>query len=283
MIIPPSLFLVIYGWLAEESIAKMLMAGFFPGILMAMTLSAGIWIRARRSPRLAPLPTSTVSWKERTISTAKAWPMVLLAAIIIGGIYTGVFTPTEASAVGAFVALVIGLGFRRLNWDKIKTSLMETADLTAMLFFIIIGATVFARFLIVSRIPIWLGNTVIGIGLPPVQFVIILVILCLVLGCFIDPVSIMFILLPIFTPVIQAMGIDPIWFGLLLVVAVTMGALTPPFGLSIYTVKGAAGPDVTVEGVFRGAMPYYFPMLITLALLVAFPQISTFLPNMMGR
>ncbi|MFH1775226.1 MAG: TRAP transporter large permease [Chloroflexota bacterium] len=281
MVIPPSLFFVIYGMLAEESIARLLIAGIFPGLIMAMTLSVGIWIRAKSNPRLAPVATTRVSWREKFISTRKAWPMVVLAAIILGGIYTGVFTPTEAAAIGAFVALIITLGFRKLSWDKLKSSLLETVELTTMLALLFIGATVFARFLAVSRVTAWLAEAIIGIGLSPLQFVIVIVVLYLILGCFVDAISAMFVTMPLFFPVVIALGINPIWFGVLTVVSLVIGAITPPFGLSVYTVKAAAGPDVTVEGVFRGAMPYYLSMLATLAILVAFPQISTFLPNMM--
>lgn len=281
MIIPPSLFLVIYGMITETSIARMLIAGVLPGILMATTLSIGMFLVALRNPKLAPPSTMSVSWKERMVSTGTAWPMVVLAAIIIGGIYAGVFTPTEASAVGAFVALVICLGYRKLNWDRIRGSLIETAYTTALLMFVIIGATIFARFLTISGLTIWLGNLISSAGLSSLHFLIIVTVLFLILGCFIDPLSIMFITMPIFFPVVQSLGINPIWFGLLTCVALVLGAITPPFGLSVYTVKAAAGPDVTVEGVFRGAFPTYFPMIATLVLLIAFPQISLFLPNTM--
>ena len=280
-IIPPSLFLVIYGMLAEVSIAKMLIAGVLPGLIMATTLSMGTWIIAMRYPRLAPISHRVASLREKLTSTAKAWPIAVLAGVTIGGIYSGVFTPTEAAALGALAALIIALGHRGLNLDKLKGSLLETAQVTGMVFLILIGATIFACFLTRSGITTTLSEGLIALGLSPLPFVIILTLLYLVIGCFIDGLSAMFITMPVFFPAVLALGIDPIWFGVVIVVALLMGSITPPFGIGVFVVKAVAGPDVTVEGVFRGALPYYLPMLTVVAILIAFPQISTFLPNMM--
>lgn len=281
MLIPPSLYAVIYGMLAQASIAKMLMAGVLPGILQATILSVGVFFMAVRNPRLAPPSTQFYSWKERMVSTVKAWPMLVLAAIIIGGIYSGVFTPTEAAAVGAFAALVICVGSRKLKWGDLKDSLIETAFTTAMLNLVIIGATVFSRLLTVSGLPTWLGELIINSGLSPLMLVIVLMVVFIILGCFIDAMSIMFITIPIFAPIVAAAGIDLIWFGVLTTVALNLGTITPPFGLCVYTVKAVAGPDVTVEGIFKAAIPMYFPVLATLALLVALPIIITILPKTM--
>jgi C4-dicarboxylate transporter DctM subunit len=284
MIIPPSLYFVIYGMLTEQSIARLLISGFFPGLLMASVLSMGILAIAARNPRLAPRSNRLVSWREKISSIWGAWSMLLIAVIIIGGIYTGVFSPTEASAAGAFAALVICLGYRRLNWEKLKQALFETAHVTAMLTFVIIGATVFARFLSISGVTDWLTEIIVGLGLPPIGFVIILLLLIVIMGCFMDGLSIMYITMPIFFPVAEALNIDPIWFGVLICVTADLGMITPPFGLSVYTVKAVAGQDVTLEGIFKGGLFFYFLILACVAVLIAFPQISVFLPNtMMGR
>ena len=283
MLIPPSLYLVIYGMLAEASIARLLMAGVLPGILMAATLSVGIFLMAVRNPRLAPVAPMLISWKERMVSTGKAWPMAVLALIIIGGIYSGVFTPTEAASVGAFTALIISVAQRKLNWNQLTTSLIETAFTAALLMFVIIGATIFSRLLTISGLTIWLGEVIAGLGLSSLTLIIVLMILFIILGCFIDALSIMFITMPVFIPIVEAFGINLIWFGVLTTVALNLGVITPPFGLCVYTVKAIAGPDVTVEGVFRAAIPMYFPILATLVILIAFPIISVLLPKtMMG-
>ncbi len=284
MIIPPSLYFVIYGMLTEQSIARLLIAGFFPGILMAIVLSIGILIITVKNPKLAPPSVREVKWKERIISTLQSWPMLIIAAIIIGGIYTGVFSPTEAAAVGAFAAFIICLSYRRLNWETLKQALFETAHITAMLSFVIIGSTVFARFLSISCVTSWMTETIINLGLPPIGFIVIILLLIVFMGCFMDGLSIMYITMPIFFPVAKALGIDPIWFGVLICVTVDLGMITPPFGLTMYTVKAIAGSDVTLEGIFRGGIPFYFLILMSIGILIAFPQISLFLPNtMMGR
>ncbi len=281
MLIPPSLYLVIYGMLAETSIAKMLMAGFLPGILMAATISLAIFFMALKNPRLMPPSDIRFSGKERLVNTAKAWPMALLALIIIGGIYSGVFAPTEAAAVGAFAALVITVTQRKIGWSELVHSMRETAYTSAMLFFVIIGATMFSRLLTVSGLTMWMGDVILNSGLSSLQLIIVLMVLFLVLGCFIDALSIMFITMPVFVPIVIAMDINLIYFGILATVALNLGAVTPPFGLCVYTVKAVAGPDVTVEGVFKGALPMYIPVLITLAILIALPIISLLLPQTM--
>lgn len=281
MLIPPSLYMVIYGVLAKASIAQCLMAGFLPGIIMAASLSLASYFMVIRNPKLAPVVPITPSLKERTLATVKAWPMVLLALIIIGGIYSGVFTPTEASATGAFAALVIGIAQRKLGWRNIRDSLMAAAFTTAMLNFIIIGASVFARLLTVSGVPVWLGGVISGSGLSPIIVVVAIMIVFLFLGCFIDALSIMFITIPIFAPIISLLGVNMIYFAVLTTVALNMGTLTPPFGLCVFTVKAAAGGEVTTSGIFRACIPYYIPQLAILAILIAFPQISLLLPNTM--
>jgi len=283
MLIPPSIYFVIYAMLTEISVAKLLMGGFVPGLILASVLSLGILLVALRNPRLAPGLTTPVSWREKLVSIVKAWPMVLLALIIIGGIYTGVFTATEAAAVASVAALVICLGYRRLNWDKLLGSLVETVQITAMMALILIGATIFATFVSVSGLTTALGDVIVGLHLSPLTFIIMLMILYILLGCFMDEISSMCITLPIFFPIIEMMDIDPIWSGVVLVAAMTTGMITPPFGISVFAVKAAAGPDVTIGGIFRGCLPYYIMVLVTLAILVAFPELSLFLPNtMMG-
>jgi tripartite ATP-independent transporter DctM subunit len=281
MVIPPSLYFVIIAMLTEISIAKLLIAGILPGVFMAVILSMGILLVAARNPRLAPVARDVVTWSERMVSTVRAWPIAVLGGIIIGGIYTGVFSPTEAAAVGAFSALVISMGFGKIHWKNLIKALSDTTQVTAMLSLIIIGATVFSRFLAISGTPYWLAEKIIGLGLSPLALVVVLVVLFILLGFFIDALSIMFITIPIFYPILTTMGVDPIWFAVLTCVSLDFGQISPPFGLVVYAVKAAAEEDVTVEGIFRASLPYYFLMMLCIAVLVIFPQISTFLPNTM--
>jgi tripartite ATP-independent transporter DctM subunit len=208
--------------------------------------------------------------------------MLLLAGIIIGGIYSGVFTPTEASAVGAFVALVISVAMRRLTWPQFKSSLMDTAVTAAMLSFVIIGATVFAKLMTISGLPIWMGDIINNSGLSTVWIIVIILVIYAILGCFIDALSIMFILTPIFAPILIHLGVNMIWFGVLNTVILNLGTITPPFGLCVFTVKAIAGPDVSVEGVFKGSFFTYWALIGGLVILIAVPWISTVLPNLMA-
>lgn len=284
MLIPPSLYMVIFGMLAQTSIARLLMAGVIPGVLCAALISAFIFSTAVLRPQLAPPSKVSYNPLERVIITLKAWPMVILAAIIIGGIYSGVFTPTEAAAVGAFVALVICLAQRKLKWNNLKKSLVDTAFTTAMLNLVIIGATVFSRLLTISGFPAWMADVIKASGLSPLVLVIAINIIFLFLGCFIDALSIMFICLPVFIPVLEAAGIDLIWFGVLTTINLNLGTITPPFGLCVYTVKAVAGGDVTTTGVFRRVVPFFIPILLTMILCMAFPILATFIPTtMMGK
>jgi tripartite ATP-independent transporter DctM subunit len=283
MLIPPSLYAVIFGMLAQASIAKLLIAGVLPGLLQAITLSLGIYIMSVKNPKIAPLAKVSYNWKKRALFSAQAWPMLVLAAIIIGGIYSGIFTPTEAAAVGAFAALVISVARRKLKWDQLKTSLIETAETTAMLSLVIVGATIFSRLLTISNFPNWVGALIVSAKLSPLVLVIVMMVIFLILGCFIDAMSIMFITVPIFAPILAAAGIDLIWFGVLTTVALNMGTITPPFGLCVYTVKAVAGKDLSVEGVFRASFPMYIPVMGTLVILIAFPIIVTLLPQAMMR
>lgn len=281
MLVPPSLYMVIFGILAQVSIAKLLMAGLLPGVLMAIILSLVIYAYAIRNPSKAPTFHTVFTFKEKQLATLRAWPMLLLAAIIIGGIYSGVFTPTEASAIGAFVALLISLGQRRISWTNFTHALSDTAYTTAMLSFVIFGATVFAKLMTVSGLPIWMGALIKNSGLSTIWIILIIMFIYGILGCFIDALSIMFILTPIFAPILMNLGVDMIWFGVLNTVVLNLGAITPPFGLCVFTVKAIAGPELSVEGVFKGSMFTYWAMVFGLVILILVPAISTIVPRIM--
>lgn len=281
MLIPPSLYMVIYGFLAQQSIAKCLMAGFIPGILVAVALSLVIYIKAVRNPAMAPLSPITYTLKEKLIATTKSWPMLLLAAIILGGIYSGVFTPTEAASVGAFFAIVISMAQRKLSGGDIKTSLAETAFTSAMLTFVIIGATIFSRLMTMSGMPVWMGDAIESSGLSATWVIVIILVIYGILGCFIDALSIMFVTLPVFAPILEGMGVNMLWFAVLTTQILNLGTLTPPFGLCVYTVKAVAGPEATIEGVFKGTLFTYWAVIGTLIILVAFPVVSTIIPDIM--
>ena len=281
MLIPPSLYMVVFGILSGESVARLLIGGTIPGILCAGLLTLVIYIKAVRNPKLVPVLKQTFTWKEKYVATLRSWPVILLGGIIIGGIYTGVFTPTEAAAVAAFLALVITVGLRKLSWDDFKRALAEAAYTTSMLSFVVIGATIFSKLMTVSGLPIWMGKMIQSEGFSAVGVIVTILVIYGILGCFIDALSIMFITTPIFAPILMKLGVNLIWFGVLNCVILNLGMITPPFGLAVYTVKAASGGDVSVEGVFKGCFFAYWAVILTLIILIFVPWVSTVLPNLM--
>jgi C4-dicarboxylate transporter DctM subunit len=281
MLIPPSLYFVIYGVMTDASIAMLLISGIFPGLLVALALTTIILVRSARNPKLAPPIPEKVVLKEKLTSLLGLWPVFIIACVVLGGIYSGVFTATEAAATGAFCAFVLGLARKTLNLQGIKTSLSESAEFTAMLFFIFIGAMVFARFLAVSGFTGGLSEMIIKLKTGATGLVIGLTLLYLLLGCFMGPLEIMAITIPIFYAPLMKMGVDSIWLGDIVTLALLTGTITPPFGTAVFTVAAVAKSEVTTDDVFEGSMPYLPALLVCLALIIAFPQICLFLPRVM--
>ena len=287
MLIPPSLLMIVYAVLAEESVGRMFLAGIGPGILLALLFSATIVIMAtwwkdsvfERSPDVEPDVEDNRPLGVFVLS--KGTPIIILVGLVLGGLYGGFFNPTEAGAVGALGALVIALMRRSLGGGRMWSLLVETGQVTVSVLFLIMAATFFSRMLAMSGLPAMLAETLLQSSIGPYGFLLIFIVLIIVMGCLIDSISIMLILLPIALPVAKAAGFDLIWFGVLTVVAVEIGLLTPPFGLSVYTIKSAIDdPTLKVGEIFRGTLPFVFAMIVALAILVAFPQISVWLARL---
>jgi len=284
MLIPPSVFIVIYAILTEESVGKLLVAGIAPGLTLAVVFSLGIWAMSRLRPSIvgATTPTTTVSWRQRIASLRLFWPIVLIAVIIIGGIFGGVFSPTEAGAVAALAVLIIVLvtgGKER--WKQVREGVIETVSTTAMIFLILGGAVIFSRFLTLTGITTWVMESVIGLNLSPLALVALLAGVLLIMGCFLDGTSIMCITIPVIYPTIRAMGIEPMWFGMVAILAIHVGLITPPVGINVYAVKGVAEADVSLEEIFRGVLPFFIMSLVALAFIILVPWASTIFPSLM--
>lgn len=220
-------------------------------------------------------------WKEKILSLPNLWPFIVVIVVVIGGIYLGVFTVTEAAAVGNFILLAIFLltsKFSRNTLRVIEKVVIETASLTVVIFSIFYFAQIFTRFMVVSGISEVLVHFVIGLNLSPIQIVIAATVLYLVLGCFIDSISIIMVTVPLFLPIMKNTGIDPIWYGMVLILATQVGLITPPVGINLYTVKSIAGPDTALGDIVRGALPFLIASLIALAIVMAVPGISTWIP-----
>lgn len=284
MLIPPSLLMVVYAVLAEESVGRMFLSGIGPGILLSLLFAVTILLLAWLRPASV-----FESGRHAEVGAAmggvdvlrKALPIVLLIVVVLGGLYGGFLNPTEAGAMGALGALLIALARRSLNWPRFWSLLVETGQITVSVLFLILAATFFSRMLAMSGLPAALAEFLIGGSLGPWGFLLLFLGLVIVMGCFIDSISIMLILLPIALPVAQAAGFDMIWFGVMTVIAVEIGLLTPPFGLSVYTIKSSIDDrTLKVGDIFRGSFPFVLAMVACLAILALFPGIATWLARL---
>ncbi|MBN1459247.1 MAG: TRAP transporter large permease [Armatimonadetes bacterium] len=272
ILIPPSALMITYGVLTEQSIGQLFLAGILPGALLAILFMATVLIRALRNPSIAP-PGARSSARQRITALPGVIDMVLLIALVLGGLWGGLFTPNEAGAVGAAGALVIGLARKKLSVRGFVDAVVETVGTTAMIITIVIGTMIFNRFLTLTAIPNWLASTVEGLTLPPTVIIIMMLIMYILLGCVFDTVAIVLLTVPILFPVIEVLGIDPIWFGIALTITTEMGLITPPIGMNVFIIAGVA-PDVPMSTIFRGIVPFLIPMVFLLALLIVFPQIA---------
>ena len=284
MLIPPSLLMIVYAVLAEESVGRMFLAGIGPGLLLAVAFSVTIFLLAmvRRS---AVFETDKDEADYVDITgfdiVKKSIPILSLMLVVLGGLYGGFLNPTEAGAAGAFGALVIALLRRSLDRQTAWQLLVETGQITVSVLFLILAATFFSRMLALSGVPRELAGYFLSGNIGPYGFLLAFVLLIIALGCVIDSISIMLITLPIALPVAEAAGFDLIWFGVITVIAVEIGLLTPPFGLSVYTIKSAMDDaSLKVGEIFRGAFPFVLAMLVTLAIITAFPSIATWLARL---
>ena len=278
-LIPPSILLVLYGIAAEQSVGKLLIAGIVPGILCMLTFSALIFVRATINPALAPRGAKT-SFGEKIASLTYTAPLVIIFIVVVAGLYTGVFTPTEAGATGALAILVIAVAMGRIGLGKLRESVMETVRVTCSIFVIVLGAYIFVQFLAMSRLPISFAEWVVGLPVHRMWILIGVLGVYLVLGCFLDALGLILLTVPFIFPAIKAMGFDPIWFGVIVTLMAEISLVTPPVGMNIFVISGVA-KDVPMYSTFRAMGPYLIPMLILVVLLTAFPQIALFLPTSM--
>jgi len=280
VMIPPSGILVIYGIITEESIGRLLIAGLLPGLLSAFIYMLGIYILCTIRPNIAPSTDIRISWKTRLASLKDGYGAVLIFGVVMGGIYTGIFTPTEAGAFGAAVALVLLLMKSKTRFRSLREGLTETAKVTCMFFTIVICAHFFTLGLTVSGIPKALVTHLTGLNMHPKLILIILLFVYLPLGMFLDTVSLLFLTLPIIFPVVKSMGFNGIWFGILVTKLIEVSLITPPLGLNVYVIKGIL-PEVDTATIFKGCIPFLIMDIITLMILFLFPQIVLWLPSTM--
>jgi tripartite ATP-independent transporter DctM subunit len=281
ILIPPSTILVIYAILTEQSIGKLFLAGFLPGLLLTALFVLTVIAVCAVRPAYGP-PGERRALAERIDALKRAAAFFVVVIATIGGMYAGVFTVTEAAAVGAGLTLAHAIWRRRLTPANLADALLQTVRTTAMVFLILIGAHVLSPFLALSRIPVDLANALVALGLPSLVVLGVLLAAYIILGMFLEGFAILVLTVPIVFPIVTALGYDPVWFGIFMVIVLEMGLISPPVGINVFVVKGVA-EDVPMGRIFAGIIPFWVAMVVCVALLVAFPQLALVLPNSMIR
>jgi tripartite ATP-independent transporter DctM subunit len=284
MIMPPSVVLIIYGILTEQSIGALFVAGIFPALLVTLLFIICIYIRCRISPEQGPKG-EHFSWPQKMRSLLGLIETLIVFVLVIGGIFIGLFTPTEAAAIGAFGVLLIAVIRRQITWQGFVKSLMETLRTSCMVLMLIAGAVIFGKFLAVTRIPFEIAGWVSGLAISPVLVLGVILLIYFFGGCFMDALAFVTLTVPIFFPVVMELGYDPIWFGVIIVMVTEMGVITPPVGINVYVVYGVAKnvleDGVALEKIFKGIFPFLIAVIVGVLILIVFPQIIMYLPNLM--
>lgn len=278
-LIPPSITFILYAIVTEQSVGKLFIAGVVPGIMLSILYIIYEIAFGIRHPDQAPRSTK-VSWSLKIASLRKTWPLTTIIVIILGSIYTGIATPTEAAAVGAFVALILAVAKRKLNLRGLWSALGGTIGTSGFMMIIVVGALYFGYFITAIGLPQKVMVFVTSLPVSPWAVMVFINIMLLILGCFLDTASIVLITSPFLYPIIMKLGFDPIWFGVILVINMEMGLVTPPVGMNLYIVKGMF-PDVEIGTIIRGIIPFVFIDMVAIAILMLFPQLALWLPNLM--
>ena len=278
ILIPPSTVLIVYGILTEESIGKLFIAGVLPGILLSLSFVATVAFLCLRNPKLGP-PGNPTSWWEKLRATTGIIEAIILFFLAIGGLFLGWFSPTQAGAIGAGGALIIGLARRQLNWQTFLEAGKEGLRTSCMVIFIITGAVIFGHFMAVSTIPFVLADWIGQLPIHPMAVMAVLIFIYFIGGFFMDSMALVVVTIPIFFPIVMRLGFDPIWFGVIIVLVAEMGVITPPVGVNVFVIKGIA-PDVPLFVIFRGILPFLAALIIVTIIILFVPQIATFLPSL---
>ena len=281
MLIPPSLVFILYGAIAGVSVGKLFVGGIIPGIFLALLMALYVIFRVKKNPKLAPKGTEVITWKERILVLKKLWTPLLLIILVLVTIYTGICTPTEAGAVGALGALLVAhFVYKGLNKESTTRILKATARIISAVLLIAACAFVFGQFLLYTRVPDKVAEFCVTLGLHPIIIVLVIMMILTIMGMFIDGASMVFVTTPIFLPTIIALGFDPLWYGIILVMNLEMAVITPPVGLNLYALKSIT-EDISMEEIMVGTLPYVGLEFAALAFFVIFPEVALWLPGLM--
>ena len=279
--IPPSGLMVLYCILTGVSLGKVMIGGIIPGVLTALAYMGMIYIRARLNPNLGPPSRESFSLREKTAAIGWLTPVLIVVIVMIGGIYVGIFSPVEAGAVGAFSVFAVVLARRSIDLRALIDVLTNTATTSGMIFFVLIGGIIFGKFVALSGLSEWLLRFVKGIEAPPLVILSVILFIYLILGCIMDVPAMLVTTLPIFFPILDGLGLDGVWFGILIIQICEIGVITPPIGMNVFVMKAVLGDLISLEDLFRGIFPLFILFLLILAVLVAFPILSLWLPSKM--
>lgn len=277
-LIPPSVLLIIYGLMMDVSINTLFIAALIPGILSGVVFAAMITIRCTLNPSLAPSDRTRTTWREKAVLVKETWPLPVLIAGVLGGIFSGIFTATEAGAIGAFLACLIALARGTLSVRMMRDALIDTAVSTAAIFIIVVSAALFSRFIALSTLPVEITGQL--EGLDPTMVIILICLLYIVLGCFLESISIILLTVPVLAPLLADLNVNLIWFGVLAIKLLETGLITPPVGMNVYVIRSSLGPSMPLGTIFRGVSWFILADAFTIALLVAFPVITLWLPGL---
>ncbi|MCF8028295.1 MAG: TRAP transporter large permease [Desulfobacteraceae bacterium] len=279
ILIPPSVVFIVYGILTEQSIGELFVAGLLPGLLLCVLMVASILIWTRMRPDLGPRG-EKFTLRQKLASLSGLVETLVIFVLVMGGLFKGIFTPTEAGGIGAFCTLAVALIRRNLNMEGFVQALFETTRITCMILVIVAGATIFSRFMAVTRIPFDIAGWIAALDMSPAMIMCLIIGVYFLGGCFIDALALVMLTIPIFYPVILELGYDPIWFGVVIVLVTQIGVITPPVGVNVYVVSGVAR-DVPLNTIFKGVVPMLIAMIIATLLLIPFPQIALYLPSLL--
>jgi len=280
ILIPPSVIMVIYGIMTETSIGALFAAGIVPGLIATAFYIGAIGFATARQPVLGPSGERT-PWRGRAQAMGQIWGVVVLFALVLGGMYGGWFTPTEAAGIGAMGGFLFAWGRGQLSWNALRTVLVDSARTTAMLFAIVIGASIFANLINFTSLPDDLKSWVTGLDVAPIVVILVICLIYIVLGTAMEALSMILLTVPIFFPLVMALGFDPVWFGILIVCVVEIGMITPPVGMNVF-VLGSVLPDVPTGAIWRGILPFIGADVLRIGVLVAFPILTLWLPKVLG-
>ena len=281
VLIPPSVIFIIYGVATEQSIGKLFISGIVPGILLMLFYMATIFIMVKKNPSLAPMKVQDGGMTGKGFLKSGIPEVLITFLISLGGLFAGWFTPTEAGAVGAGSILLVTLVRKEMKWEGFIKSLKDTTRTTAMIMLLVAGAMVFGRFIAVSRLPYEMASWAANLQMPPFLIMLVILVIYMILGCFIDALAMVLLTVPIFYPVVvDVLGYDPIWFGVIIVMVVAMGVITPPVGMNVFIIKGVA-KDISLETIFKGVWPFLIALCACIIVLILFPGLTTFLPELL--